>query len=71
MESHELAALVSDFLRSLPETKRLIFLRRYWYTDSTASLAERFGISQSNVKTTLCRIRAELREYLKKEGVEL
>lgn len=71
VESHELAALVSDFLRSLPETKRLIFLRRYWYTDSTASLAERFGISQSNVKTTLCRIRAELREYLKKEGVEL
>ncbi len=71
VESHQLAAIVSGFLRTLPENRRLIFLRRYWYTDSTAELAERFGMSQSNVKTTLCRIRAELREYLKKEGIEL
>ncbi len=71
VEARELAGLVGAFLRTLPETKRLIFLRRYWYADSTAELSERFGMSESNVKTTLCRIRAELKEYLKKEGVEL
>lgn len=71
VESRELAAIVSDFLRALPEHKRLIFLRRYWYADSTAELAKRFGMSESNVKTTLSRVRAELREYLKKEGITL
>lgn len=71
VESRELAHLVSGFLRALPEKKRLIFLRRYWYTDSTAELAKRFGMSESNVKTTLCRIRAELKKYLEKEGISL
>ena len=71
VETRELAHLVSAFLRDIPERKRLIFLRRYWYADTTAELAERFGMSEANIKTTLCRVRAELREYLKKEGITL
>lgn len=59
---------LNGFLGMLGEEKRNIFLRRYWYLDSVAEIAKRFGVSQSKVKTTLFRIRKQLREYLRKEG---
>lgn len=59
---------LNGFLGTLGEEKRNIFLRRYWYLDSVAEIAKRFGMSQSKVKTTLFRVRKQLREYLEKEG---
>ena len=59
---------INGFLAKLNEEKRNIFVRRYWYLESTADIAERFAISESKVKTTLFRCRNQFREYLKKEG---
>ena len=59
------------FLRGLPEEKRKIFLRRYWYFDSIETLSTRYGMSQSKVKSMLFRIRRELKEYLEKEEVHV
>ncbi len=59
---------LNGFLGTLGEEKRNIFLRRYWYLDSVAEIAKRFGVSRSKVKTTLFRVRNQLREYLEKEG---
>lgn len=66
-----LAQAVGDYLRTLPEQRRNLFIRRYWYLDSIASAAKRFGMSQSAVKTTLFRVRAGLKDYLIKEGYDL
>lgn len=68
MEGAELGRVISVFLRRLPKEKRLMFMQRYYYLDSVASIAKRFGCSDSKVKTTLFRIRNDLREYLIKEG---
>lgn len=57
------------FLSGLPEEKRILFMRRYWYMDSIEELSERFGYSESKVKTTLFRLRKQLRKYLEREGV--
>ena len=57
------------FLSSLPEEKRILFMRRYWYMDSTEELAERFGYSESKVKTTLFRLRKQMRKHFEREGV--
>ncbi len=62
---------INTFLAALPEEKRNIFLRRYWFLDSIADIARRFGLSQSKVKTTLFRCRHLLREFLIKEGYSL
>ena len=62
---------INTFLASIGEEQRNIFLRRYWFLDSVAEIARRFGISQSKVKTTLFRSRNALREYLIKEGFAL
>ena len=63
-----LSEAINGFLAKLNEEKRNIFVRRYWYLESTADIAERFAISESKVKTTLFRCRNQFREYLKKEG---
>lgn len=66
-----LLELVENYLRSLPEYQRNMFIRRYWYLDSVKAVAVFFGTSQSRVKTTLYRVRRDLREYLIKEGYEI
>ena len=67
----ETGRLISDFLRTLPEETRNIFLRRYWYCDATADIARRYRLSESKVRVTLHRTRQKLKVYLEKEGVVL
>lgn len=65
----ETLASVNRFLAALPETERKVFLRRYWYLDPVAQIAERFGFSQSKVHSMLHRTREKLGKHLKKEEV--
>lgn len=62
---------VFRFIRSLDEQSRKIFLRRYWYFDSVKDIARTFSLSESNVKTSLFRIKQNLKKYLKEEGVDI
>ncbi len=70
-EIRELAKRINDFLRTLKEEQRRLFIRRYWYFDSVKQLAEDFHMSESKVKSTLFRLRNRLREVLKREGYEV
>ena len=67
-ESEELKNYINSFLRTLHKEKRNVFIRRYWYMDSVAEIADRYGISEGKVKTILFRVRNGLKQYLKKEG---
>lgn len=68
-ESRELAQLLNEFLGTLPEESRKIFLRRYWYADSITEIAQRYQMGESKVKTRLFRTRNALRSFLEKEGI--
>lgn len=68
LESKELAMLISAFLRTLPEEKRVLFVCRYYYMDSLKDSARYLGISEAKAKSLLHRTRILLREYLEKEG---
>lgn len=68
LQRRELALRFNDFLSTLPETERSVFLCRYWYLDSVGKISETFGFSQSKVSTMLHRTRKKLRSVLKKEG---
>ncbi len=70
-ESGELRQTINRFLFELSEEKRRIFVRRYFYSDSIPDIARRMDLSVSKVKTTLFRLRAELKEQLEKEGFSL
>ena len=68
MESREWVRWFHEFLKSLPETERRVFLCRYWYMDSIKVISEQFDFSQSKVMSMLHRTRGKLRERLIKEG---
>lgn len=67
----ELINEINSFLNALPEHKRGIFIRRYWYSDSISSIAERYGITENAASVTLNRIRNKLREYLTERGCKI
>jgi len=52
--------LLNDFLARLSERDRKFFVRRYFYVDSIADIAERYGKSVDNVKISLHRSRKKL-----------
>lgn len=68
IEYKELGEAISRYLHTLSEEKQIIFVRRYWYLDSVAEIAQKLSVSRSKVKMTLFRCRAELREFLIKDG---
>ena len=65
----ELGEVLNRFLETLSYENRVIFMRRYWYLDTIYEIADRFGISESKVKTQLHRTRAKLHAFLEKEGI--
>ena len=66
--ARELGRAIDRFLSTLSTENRVIFLRRYWYGDSIAQIAQLVSLSENTVSVRLSRSRAKLREYLKKEG---
>ena len=69
LEGEELGEVLNRFLETLSYENRVIFMRRYWYLDTIYEIADRFGISESKVKTQLHRTRAKLHAFLEKEGI--
>jgi len=69
LSAGETAAVISRFVRALPDTDRRLFVRRYWHLDSIQALTRRFGMSEGQVKSRLHRIRQRLKTQLEKEGI--
>lgn len=68
-EEKALARRVTAFVSGLPQTERRVFVCRYWYLDSAAEIARRFGFSESKVNSMLHRIRKKLKKCLEQEGI--
>ena len=68
-ELKELSRLIDRFLRDLPDKECCVFLRRYWFVESTREIALRYNMAEGSVKSTLYRTRQKLRVYLEKAGV--
>lgn len=71
LDKQAFRAALDGFLAGLPDRNRALFLRRYWYLDSTEQLAKRFHMSRTQVTTTLHRLRQRLRAHLEQEGFEV
>jgi len=67
-ERKEVLMIYVKFLQALPTTERRVFLCRYWHVESIEMIADKFGFSQSKVKTMLHRTRVNLRKQFAKEG---
>ncbi len=67
MENQRLGDAINAFLASLSAEKRVMFVQRYFYAKQISDIADALGLSESNVKVTLHRLREALRSSLEQE----
>lgn len=61
-DCHLFATLILK--NTLTVENRVIFMRRYWFSDSCKDIAEFVGLSEKNVSVRLTRIRQKMKDYL-------
>ncbi len=66
-ENAGLTKAIETFLNSLSRENRVIFLRRYWFSDSYAEISRRTKLSESVISMRLVRLRSKLKKALRKE----
>ena len=66
-ESRRLSEALNRFLYGQPTQKRVMFLRRYFYSQPIAEIADGLRVSESTVKVTLYRMREALRKELEEQ----
>jgi len=71
LDARKTAAVIDAFLETLDKDNRVLFVRRYWFSDSIDNLAKLFDTSKHNISVRLSRIRKKLKKYLIREGVSL
>lgn len=62
---------LNRFLAAQPQRKRMVFVQRYWYLMSVRAIAEQHGMSETQTKSMLFRMRNELKQLLEKERIVL
>ena len=71
IDAISLRDLINRWLDTLSPEQRMVFVGRYWYFDSVATISTKMDFSVSKTKMLLLRLRNELKEYLESEGVHL
>lgn len=68
LEKEAFIEMLNKFLHALSKRDRNIFIRRYYYSDSTKAIANRYQLKEANVLVILSRTRKKLKQKLIKEG---
>lgn len=61
---NQLTKDIEQFLDTLNETDRVIFMRRYYFSDSYADIASATNLTEKNVSVRLTRLRSKMKDYL-------
>ena len=70
-QSALLREALDSFLATLPQKNRMIFVRRYWYTDSAADIAAAYDMNENSVNALLFRTRKKLKKHLHDAGIDV
>ncbi|MBQ7718929.1 MAG: XRE family transcriptional regulator [Clostridia bacterium] len=65
LSAPELAAVLNSFLYDLTQTEADVFIRRYYFFDSTADIAASYHLKENHVRSTLSRTRKKLKKFIK------
>lgn len=68
INKNDLARLISDFVKGLPERRRYVFVTRYHMGQTVAEISHALGCSSSLINKEINAIRNELIEILTEEG---
>ena len=68
MMEGELSRTIDGFLSGLDREKRIVFVRRYFFSEPIKDIARDLNMSESKVKSMLHRMRESLARLLKEKG---
>lgn len=58
---------INSFLEKQTAVNRNMFIRRYFFGESSEILSEKFGLNKNNINVILHRMRKQLKKHLEKE----
>ena len=70
-DSERIRDALNGFLGTLRREDRVLFVRRYWFEDDPAHIADLLGITENHARVRLTRCKKKLRAYLEKEGITI
>lgn len=59
---------INEFIETLDTTTQILFIRRYFFFETTKSLSEKFKISETNINVKMLRVKKNLKKFLEREG---
>ena len=65
----ELGGYIGEFLMTLSEKRRFIFLERFYFAEPVKRVAKSAGVGESAVYKELTKLKRELKEFLAEKGV--
>lgn len=71
IEAEELGKLLDEFIRTLSKIEQFVFIRRYFWSDSIAQIANASDMNEGRIRSMLFRVRKRLKKLLNKEGYSL
>lgn len=69
VEADMLADAINAFLGGIEKTDRIMFVSRYYLSDSVSNISRKLNLKESVVSVRLYRTREKLRKYLEKENL--
>lgn len=70
-DNQKLGRTINEFVRSLSDRKRFIFISRYYEAEPIDAIAKELSLSRSSVNKELASIRADLKAKLESEGYSI
>ena len=70
-DAERFGKVLSDFIRSLSERRRFIFMSRYYFSEPIETVARELSLSRSMINKELAAIRTALKEKLESEGYSI
>lgn len=67
-ECSELTAVLNEWLGTLPEKQRILFMRRYFFSDSVKEAGKACRMSANAAGAALLRLRGSLKKFLIERG---
>lgn len=69
-ERAELTGILNEWLGTLPEKQRILFMRRYFFSDSVKEAGKACRMSANAAGVALGRLRGQLKKFLTERGFD-
>ena len=68
-ENKRLGEIINRFLEGLDTEKRVVFVKRYFYSKSIYEISQQMNISEGKIKSMLFRMREQIYTILEREDL--